>query len=102
MTCVCNTENFQLVILFGKSASNSFKEDQKFFVQKVKPKFSFKRIKKGWLDFTIKVLHVQLLMQTQTPSNLRRLGCGSLICRFFWNIENNKWIYVLLESLALQ
>ena len=46
MTCVCNTENFQLVILLPKNASNSFKEDQKNFVQKVKPKFFFSRIKK--------------------------------------------------------
>ena len=66
MTSACNTEKYQLVILFGKAKHLKvsvilFKGIRIFFAQKFKPKLFFSIMKKRWLDFTMEVLHTQLL-----------------------------------------
>ena len=73
MSSTCNTEKYQLVILFDrtkhlKSSALAFYRVKTFFAQKIKNE-------KRWLDFTIEVFHIQLLKQTQNPSNIRHLDC---------------------------
>ena len=74
----CNTEKYQLVILFGRAKHLKvsvilFKRVRKFFAQKFKAKLFFSRMKKIWLDYTVEAFHIQLLKQTQTPSKIQRL-----------------------------
>ena len=82
MTSACNTENYHLVILFGRAKHLKlsvilFKRFRAFFDQRIKPIYFFPRMKKRWLDFTIDVFYIQLLKQMQNPSKIGSLYCDS-------------------------
>ena len=104
MTSACNTEKYNLVILFGRAKHLKvsvilFKRFRTIFDQKVKPISFFSRMKERYLYFTTEVFYIQLLKQTQNISKIVSLDRDSLAdfskilkiiseCIFCWKIQN--------------